>query len=237
MAPDLAAFVELYERIHMCERCYGDPGCRMDPERDREQVLRQPIEESLNSDLFIVGLGLARSTQRLSGFPYRLKDGKLSRTGEVLGDFLARFGYAIRPGSDLPVAYSTDLVQRWPGPGSGGGDRRPTRQEVANCADWFDVELRLVRPSVALLLGGDSAKHFLGRYGGGQKPAWGEGHDVVVDGGHITAVPVQHPAYRRRKPQEVDAVYERAAGVIRFALSSRSARQQLGVKHDRALDA
>jgi len=194
----------------------------MDRERDADQVPREVIEEALDSDVFIVGQALAQKTQRLSGRPYVRESGELSETGEILDGFLRRFDYTIRRDPALPMVYSTDLVQRWPGPApSGEGDRAPNAAERENCALWFEAELVMVQPRVVLLLGGKAANRFFRRYRGSARYTWGQGESMNVAGRAVAAFPVHHPAYRRRKPQLVDAVYAEAATGIRTVLRSR----------------
>lgn len=208
----------LYRDIYECERCIQDPTCEMRP--DDRRVLRRVISRSVTSPLFIVGQALGPETQRRSGLPYTYTNGTLSPTGRALDQFLRMIGFSIDVEGDLPYPYSSDIVQRYPGraPG-GGGDRRPNPVEVANCADWLEAELRLVQPKIVLLLGKPAARSFLRRYAGDNSLAWGLGRDVHHEEWRATAFPVYHPAYRRRNPSVVDALYRSVARKIRRLLA------------------
>src|SRR6266540_3838926 len=158
----------LYREINECERCLADPGCRLLP--DDERVMRRVDPRSVASPLFVVGQALGPDTQRRSGLPYMYPSGALSPTGRALERFLRRLGFTIDPCGTLPYAYLSDIVQRYPGAAAGGGgDRRPTPREVANCAEWLDAELRIVQPRMILLLGKQSAGYFLRAHGQGKR--------------------------------------------------------------------
>lgn len=203
----------LYREIHECERCLADPGCLMVP--DDQRVVRRLVARSAASPLFVVGQALGPDTQRRSGLPYIYPDGRLSPTGRVLDEFLRHMGFTIDPSGTLPYVYSSDIVQRYPGPSPGtGGDRRPTAGEVRNCAEWLDAELRVVRPWVVLLLGREPARYFLRAYGQHGRVEWGTPREVDIADHRATAFAVYHPAYRRRKPQTVDALYARVAQTV-----------------------
>jgi uracil-DNA glycosylase family 4 len=207
----------LYREIHECERCLVDSGCRMLP--DDELVMRRVIPRAAASPLFVVGQALGPDTQRRSGLPYTNPSRDLSPTGRALDRFLRMLGFTIDPSGTLPYAYSSDIVQRYPGLAAGGGDRRPTPREVANCAEWLDAELHIVQPRVILLLGKQSAKYFLRAHGQGNRVQWGEPRQVEIDGCRAIAFAVYHPAYRRRKPEMVDALYARVARKARRILT------------------
>jgi hypothetical protein len=114
----------LYRKIYECERCLGDPGCRMQP--DNERVMRRVVPRAATSPLFVIGQALGPNRQRRSGLPYTYPNGDLSPTGRALDQFLRMIGFTIDPSGTLPYAYSSDIVQRYPGPAPyRGGDRRP----------------------------------------------------------------------------------------------------------------
>ncbi len=208
----------LYREIHECERCLADPGCRMLP--DDERVMRRVVPRTAASPLIVVGQALGPATQRRSGLPYTYPSGDLSPTGRALDQFLRMLGFTIDPSGTQPCAYLSDIVQRYPGPAAGGGgDRRPTPREVANCAEWLDAELRIVQPRVILLLGRQSAGYFLHAYGQSERVQWGAPRQVEIDGCRATAFAVYHPAYRRRKPEIVDALYTSVARKARRILT------------------
>jgi uracil-DNA glycosylase family 4 len=213
----------LYREIHECDRCLTDPRCEMQP--DEERVRRRVVTRAATSRLFIVGQALGPNTQRRSGMPYMFPNEELSPTGRVLDQFVRRLGFTIDPSSTLPYAYSSDIVQRYPGRAAGGGgDRRPTSREVANCSEWLDTELRIVRPRVVLLLGKPAARYFLRAHGQDGRVDWGEVRHIDVGDARATAFVVYHPAYRRKKPVTVDALYATVARKARRLLRQEQSR-------------
>lgn len=196
---------DLYSEIYHCTACIGVPVCRI--QKDPQRVRRQIVPRAMRSEVFLVGQGLGGRTQRRSGLPYCFPDGSLSPTGRRLDDFLERVGYSIDPSSPLRYAYSSDLLQHYPGR-SAGGDRRPLKAERDKCAPWLERELALVRPKVVVLLGSLAASDFLERYGipplRMSDEAWGRPHRCEVQGRPVIAVPVPHfasrmPRDRRRR--------------------------------------
>jgi uracil-DNA glycosylase family 4 len=155
----LSALNALYDEIYAFYRS-----------RDTDLVRRRVIPEALESRVLLLGQASGRDTQRLSGLPYcfpSANDPRLSRGGEVLDAFLARFGYTIRPGGPRQYAYHTDLVHYFPGrKGRGGGDLTPSAEEVARSRRWLEIEIRLVQPLLIVALGKHPAAVFLRRYGG-----------------------------------------------------------------------
>jgi hypothetical protein len=61
--PRLARLVDLYERIH-AHAALRDHG-------DTPLTMRRPVLQSVDSRLFLLAQGLAQSTQRVTGYPYR----------------------------------------------------------------------------------------------------------------------------------------------------------------------
>jgi uracil-DNA glycosylase len=189
---------------------------------DDERIVRRVISRAAGSPVFLVGQALGPDTQRRSGLPYTYPNGSLSATGRALDRLLHMLGFTIDPSSALPYVYSSDILQRYPGrSAAGGGDRRPTRGEVANCAEWLDAELRVVRPRVILLLGKESATYFLRAHGRAAWPQWGAAHSLDINGSRAVAFVVYHPAYRRRQPELVDALYASVARRARRLLRPR----------------
>lgn len=209
----------LYSAIHSCDRCFGDPGCLMQP--DPAMVDREVLPEALDSEVFLVGQALGPNTQRKSGRPYLTPDGTLGPSGRNLDRFLRYFGYTIRPGSSARYAYSTDLVQRYPGPGR-SGDRKPTPQEIANCAPWFIEELRLVAPRVVILMGLLATKGFFRQFLGVRVRRISEvlerRYDVTLADREVAVFSILHPSPLATHPDK-QGIYQRTAGAIREALN------------------
>jgi uracil-DNA glycosylase family 4 len=82
------------------------------------------------------------------------------RSGKVLMRWLIRAGFQSEEQIRRRV-YMTSITKCFPGKGSGGGDRRPSRPEVELCRPHLDRQLRLVNPQVILLIGGLAHERFL----------------------------------------------------------------------------
>jgi uracil-DNA glycosylase len=82
------------------------------------------------------------------------------RSGKILMAWLIRAGFA----SEVEVrrrVYMTSITKCFPGKGTGGGDRRPSRAEVELCRPHLDRQLALIRPELLILVGGLSHERFL----------------------------------------------------------------------------
>lgn len=188
---------------------------------DRKKVHRKVVGRALESDVFILGQALGGRTQRLSGLPYISVKGQLSSTGKNLDNFLSFFGYTLNPSSSLKYAYSSDMVQCYPGR-MAKGDRKPTQKEMENCSEWLDIDLNIIKPIVVILLGKETAKQFLKKYLGVNiskvKYFWGRKYQFEGEGKSITVFAVPHPAYRWRNRQGVDQIYRKTALQLRKIL-------------------
>src|SRR6266571_3811541 len=72
--------------------------------------------------------------------------------GSILQKWLEQAGFP--PGYLHEHTYLSSLTRCDPGPNPrGGGDRRPSPQEVALCRPFLEAELRLIQPKVVLLVG------------------------------------------------------------------------------------
>jgi uracil-DNA glycosylase len=82
------------------------------------------------------------------------------RSRATLMQWLGRAGF----GSEADVrrhVYMTSATKCFPGKGTGGGDRRPSRAEVDLCRSHLDRQLAVIRPDVILLVGGLAHEQFL----------------------------------------------------------------------------
>jgi len=57
--------------------------------------------------------------------------------------------------------YMTSITKCFPGKGTGGGDRRPSRAEVELCRSHLDRQLALIKPELLILVGGLAHERFL----------------------------------------------------------------------------
>ena len=57
--------------------------------------------------------------------------------------------------------YMTSITKCFPGKGTGGGDRRPSRAEVDLCSSHLERQLALIKPALLILVGGLAHERFL----------------------------------------------------------------------------
>jgi len=82
------------------------------------------------------------------------------RSGKILMGWLMRAGFS----SETQVRrriYMTSITKCFPGKGTGGGDRRPSRAEVDLCRTHLDRQLALIKPELLILVGGLAHERFL----------------------------------------------------------------------------
>jgi uracil-DNA glycosylase family 4 len=170
----------------------------------------------------LLAQGLARGTQRVTGYPYRSPEG-LSPAGLRLDRYLRPLGFTIdHLDAGRTYIYSTDLVPWYPGKHPRGkGDLRPTADEVALCWPWFERELALVQPRAVVQLGKWTADRFLRRYGdellGGRALLEVAGYSfaAAVAGRRVTALAAYHPSAIWGKFEEPgDESWRRASEVL-----------------------
>jgi uracil-DNA glycosylase family 4 len=82
------------------------------------------------------------------------------RSGKILMAWLMRAGFASEAEARRNI-YMTSITKCFPGKGSGGGDRRPSRAEVELCRPHLDRQLALIRPELLILVGGLAHERFL----------------------------------------------------------------------------
>jgi uracil-DNA glycosylase len=82
------------------------------------------------------------------------------RSGKILMAWLMRAGFASEAEARRNI-YMTSVTKCFPGKGTGGGDRRPSRAEVELCRPHLDRQLALIKPEILILVGGLSYERFL----------------------------------------------------------------------------
>ena len=82
------------------------------------------------------------------------------RSRNVLMGWLIRSGFSSEAQVRRQV-YMTSITKCFPGKGSGGGDRRPSRAEVDLCRSHLDRQLALIKPELLILVGGLAHERFL----------------------------------------------------------------------------
>src|SRR6267143_1901041 len=82
------------------------------------------------------------------------------RSRNVLMGWLMRAGFSSEAQVRRQV-YMTSITKCFPGKGTGGGDRRPSRAEVDLCRSHLDRQLALIKPQLLILIGGLAHERFL----------------------------------------------------------------------------
>ena len=82
------------------------------------------------------------------------------RSGKVLMAWMERAGFASENQVRRRV-YMTSITKCFPGKGTGGGDRRPSRAEVELCRSHLDRQLALIKPDLVIAVGGLAHERFL----------------------------------------------------------------------------
>lgn len=141
------------------------------------------------SGLMIVGEAPGREEDE-QGAPF------VGRSGQLLDKMLAAIGL----GPD--DAYITNIVN-WRPP----GNRKPTDAEVAACLPFAERHIALVKPKLLVFAGGISAQTLLRARSGimSLRGRWTEYRvkdEQFEESGTIPALPVFHPAFLLRRPQE-----------------------------------
>lgn len=112
----------------------------------------------------------------------------------VAGQLLDRMLAAI--GLDESSAYITNVVF-WRPP----GNRKPTDAEIESCRPFTERHIELAKPDLIILAGGISAQTLL-RQRAGITQLRGKWTELEVGGAKVPALPIFHPAFLLRRPQE-----------------------------------
>jgi len=90
-------------------------------------------------------------------------------------------------------AYITAVTKCYPGKAAHGkGDRKPNPQEVAHCAPYLETALRLLSPSVVVLIGGLAIERILGPHKFSE--VIGREFQKDLPGGPAWIIPLPHPS-------------------------------------------
>jgi len=137
-----------------------------------------------DADVMVVGEAPGRDEDR-QGAPF------VGRSGQLLDRMLASIGLT------ETNCYITNLVF-WRPP----GNRKPTDVEIEACRPFAERHIELMRPKILVFAGGISAQTLL-RAKGGIMSLRGRWADYTLSDGHaIPALPMYHPAFLLRRPQE-----------------------------------
>jgi uracil-DNA glycosylase family 4 len=141
-----AAIALLQQRIRSCRLCQEHGYIRV----------AHPIVSGRASDRILV-IGQAPGHRSIE------KDLPFSGPGgRILQKWLEQAGFP--EGYLHNHTYLSSLTRCDPGPNpKGHGDRRPSPQEIALCRPFLEAELRLLRPTVVLLVGTMAIEAFFGK--------------------------------------------------------------------------
>lgn len=136
------------------------------------------------ADVMVVGEAPGREEDR-DGVPFT------GPAGHLLDKMLKAIGL------DNTSACITNVVY-WRPP----GNRKPTDSEIEVCRPFAQRHIELVKPKILVFAGGIAAQSLL-RSKDGIMALRGRWHDYTLsDGTVIPALPMHHPAFLLRRPQE-----------------------------------
>jgi DNA polymerase len=155
-------------------------GCTLKP------TATQTVFARGNPDARVMIIGEAPGRDEdLEGKPF------VGRAGQLLDRMLAAIGL------DESTAYITNVLF-WRPP----GNRKPTDLEIEACRPFVERHIELAKPDFLVLAGGISAQTLL-RTKTGITQSRGRWSDVhLASGLNIPALPIFHPAFLLRRPQE-----------------------------------
>jgi uracil-DNA glycosylase len=88
--------------------------------------------------------------------------------------------------------YMAAVCRCFPGKNAGGGDRVPNRQEIANCSDWIEAEMHILKPLLVIPVGKLAIAQFIAP--GKLAEIIGRQFGVNYRGHTIDLVPLPHPS-------------------------------------------
>ena len=133
--------------------------------------------------LMVIGEGPGQDEDR-EGMPF------VGRSGQLLDRMLAAIGL------DETSAYITNVVF-WRPP----GNRKPSAEEIEICRPFVERHVALVKPRLILLAGGITTQALL-KAPQGIMALRGRWSQITIEGHSAPALPIFHPAFLLRRPQE-----------------------------------
>ena len=113
------------------------------------------------------------------------------RAGRTLFKWLERAG--VDEATARAKIYIAAITRCYPGPSpSGRGDRVPSPREQAECGQWLESELRMIRPKLIIPVGRLAIDRFLGPLP--LDEVIGVVHTVEHEGGSSVCIPLPHPS-------------------------------------------
>jgi DNA polymerase len=169
--------------VDTCRTCEA---CELAESRQHVVIWRGGIR----APLMILGEGPGADEDR-QGIPF------VGRSGKLLDQLLTSFGFS-------PEDYHICNIVKCRPP----GNRVPTQEEAAACRPLLAEQMRLVRPSVYLLMGATAYRYFTGSAEGITKARgqWTESNGCYI-------MPTFHPAYILRDPSKKTFLWQDIAAV------------------------
>lgn len=153
--------------------------CRLCPDMTGPVVICQPVV----SPIMLVGQAPG-DREGPAGKPFAWTAGKtLFKWFDGIGLDETQFRSRI---------YMTAVCRCFPGKNPKGGDRVPTRIEIANCSRWIDAEIGLLKPRLLIPVG----KLAMTRFMKVDKlvDIVGKTHQIEINGLTTDVIPLPHPS-------------------------------------------
>lgn len=127
------------EALRQCERC---------PKMNKPVITHGPVL----SKIYLVGQAPG-PREGLYGKPFAWTAGK------TLFSWFAQLG--VSEESFRSRAFMAAVCRCFPGKSKGGGDRVPSREEIANCSAWMQTEIQIMQPELIIPVGKLAIEAFL----------------------------------------------------------------------------
>jgi len=88
--------------------------------------------------------------------------------------------------------YMAAVCRCFPGKKQAGGDRVPFKDEITNCADWFEREVAILEPQLVIAVGKLAIEQFLAAPR--LNPVVGRQYRVSFNGRSFDLAPLPHPS-------------------------------------------
>ena len=88
--------------------------------------------------------------------------------------------------------YMAAVCRCFPGKNPKGGDRVPSKEEIANCSDWLNAELQILKPKLLLPVGKLAIAQFLPV--NKLDEIVGKKHHLQLEGFKADMIPLPHPS-------------------------------------------
>ena len=111
--------------------------------------------------------------------------------------------------------YMSAICRCFPGKNPKGGDRVPTKEEVARCSQWLNAEFDLLKPELLIPVGKLAICQFMEC--GKLVDVIGQSHRMTINGHELDVVPLPHPSglstWHRMEPGKT--LFQDALEIIR----------------------